>query len=311
MKQLKWLTILTLTLFILSACGGTDGNENANNDTNINSNEDDLTSALDIFSLEDVKIPFIEVSERSDGRLNPLTAGYFENGKYIVDVTHGYGLDDFQKMNLSEVTAEIDSVVSEINNPMKYKSDYMVEPYYESLHIFKYTSPTDDSESLQIPIFFRMPGELYGPADMNEAQLDNFARTEYDKWFLTNKPTSSVDIKLIGKGKNTGRYKLPAVYATAFSINDPVQFIEDTTRSEREKLFPVYKSVNTSKYESWVELVADADGGSRSIFTGSRSILIYKTPEVIELLGLDEGPGLIPLTNKKDDKKPYVYETAE
>lgn len=309
MKNFKLALLLVVLTATLVACGNSD-NDEGSTDSQIPS-KDEPASVLDVFSLEDTKIPFIEVSQRSDGRLNPVTAGYFENGKYIVDVTGSYDLDDFQKMNLNEVTAEIDSVVSEIDNPMKYKSDYMVEPYYESLHIFKYTSPTDGSESLQIPIFFRMPGELNGPGDMNEAQLDNFARTERKSWFLTNKPTPSVDVKLIGKGKEPNSLKYPAVYATAFSINDPIQFIEDTTRSEREKLFPVYKSVNASKYESWIELTPDMDGGSRSIFSGSRSILIYKTPEVIELLNLDEGPGLIPLTNKRDDEKPYVYETAE
>lgn len=111
-------------------------------------------------------------------------------------------------MIFNEVTAEINLIVSEIHVPMGSRSiiamDFTVEPYYEPLYIFKYTSPTDSSESLQIPIFYAMPNVFtYAPADMNEAQLDNFIRAERKKMFLTSTPTSSVDIKMLGEGGKT------------------------------------------------------------------------------------------------------------
>ena len=207
------------------------------------------------------------------------------------------------------MTAEIDSIVSEIDVPMGSRGDiamdYAVEPYYEPLHIFKYTSPTDGSETLQIPIFFTIPSVVaYAPTDMNEAQLDNFVRTERENYFMTDSPVSSMDVKLQGVG--TEPRKNTAAYLMTFSINDPLQFIEDTSRSERERAFPVFKSVNANKYESWVEIRPDANKRG-----GTRSLLIYKTPEVIETLNLREGPGLTTLTNEMDDEKPYVYETAE
>lgn len=311
MKQLKWITIMTLTLFILSACGGGTGNDGGNTGSQTPP-DDELASVLDVFSIEGEKVPFMEVQENSDGKLYPQTAGYFEDGQYIVDgMGDGLGrhdMDDFQTMSGEEVTAEIDSIVSEIDVPRSsrgFKMDYVVEPYYEPLHIFKYTSPTDGSESLQIPIFFTIPSTSISiPADMNEEQLDNFIRTEQENHFMTDSPVSSMDVKLHGEGTEP-KYNDPA-YLMSFSINDPLQFIEDTSRSEREKAFPVFKSVDANKYESWVEIRPDANARGRT-----RNLLIYKTPEVIETLNLSEGPGLTTLTNETDDEKPYVYETAE
>lgn len=313
MKQLKWITIMTLTLFILSACGGGTGSNGGSNESET-PQKDELVSVLDVFSIEGTKVPFMEVQENSEGKLYPQTAGYFEDGQYIVDgMADGFGshdMDDFQTMSQEEVTAEIDSIVSEIDVPIgaggDIKVDYMVEPYYEPLHIFKYSSPTDGSESLQIPIFFTMPQVVRGdvPADMNEAQLDDFVRTEREKRFMVGKPIKSMDVKLDGEGRNSRRDA--AAYLMSFSINDPLQFIEETTRTEREKAFPVFKSVDANKYESWVEIRPDANARG-----GVRSLLIYKTPEVIDALNLSEGPGLAKLTNDKDNEKPYVYETAE
>src|SRR5699024_5272722 len=142
------------------------------------------------------------------------------------------------------------------------------------------------------------------PADMDEAQLDNFMRTERENQFMTGEPIKSMDVKLLGVGSKP-KYNDP-VYLMSFSINDPLQFIEDTSRSGREKASPVFRSVNTNKYESWVEIRPDANARG-----GTLSLLIYKTPEVIETLNLREGPGLAKLTNDKDNEKPYVYETAE
>lgn len=308
MKQLKWITIMTLTLFILSACGGGTGNDGGNTGSQTPP-DDELASVLDVFSIEGEKVPFMEVQENSEGKLYPQTAGYFEDGQYIVDGMGGHDLDDFQTMSGGEVTAEIDSIISEIDVPVGSRSviemDYTVEPYYEPLHIFKYTSPTDGSESLQIPIFFTIPDVMtYAPADMNEAQLDNFIRTERENYFMTDSPVQSMDVKLHGEGTDPGKDRV--AYLMSFSINDPLQFIEDTSRSEREKAFPVFKSVDANKYESWVEIRPDANKRG-----GTRSLLIYKTPEVIDALNLSEGPGLAKLTNDKDNEKPYVYETAE
>lgn len=308
MKQLKWITLMTLTLFILSACGGGTGNDEGNSNSQTPP-EDDLVSVLDVFSIEDAKVPFMEVQENSEGKLYPQTAGYFEDGQYIVDGMGGHDLDDFETMSQEEVTAEIDSIVSEIDVPVGSRSviamDYTVEPYYEPLHIFKYTSPTDGYETLQIPIFYTMPNVMAGaPADMNEAQFDNFVRTERENRFMTGEPIKSMDVKLHGEGSEPA--KNTTAYLMAFSINDPLQFIEDTSRSEREKAFPVFKSVDASKYESWVEIRPDANKKG-----GTRSLLIYKTPEVIDVLNLSEGSGLTTLTNETDDEKPYVYETAE
>lgn len=308
MKQLKWITIMTLTLFILSACGGGTGSNGGNNESET-PQKDELVSVLDVFSIEGTKVPFMEVQENSKGKLYPQTAGYFEDGQYIVDGMGGHDLDDFKMMSQEEVTAEIDSIVSEIDVPMGSRSviamDYTVEPYYEPLHIFKYSSPTNGSETLQIPIFYTLPSVMtYAPADMNEAQLDNFVRTERDNYFMTGTPVSSMDVKLHGEGSEPA--KNTTAYLLSFSINDPLQFIEDTTRSEREKAFPVFKSVDTNKYESWVEIRPDANAKG-----GTRSLLIYKTPEVIDALNLSEGSGLARLTNEMDNEKPYVYETAE
>jgi len=313
MKQLKWITIMTLTLFILSACGGGTGDDGGNTGSQTPP-DDELASVLDVFSIEGEKVPFMEVQENSEGKLYPQTAGYFEDGQYIVDgMADGFDshdLDDFQTMSGEEVTAEIDSIVSEIDVPRDARGgvsmDYVVEPYYEPLHIFKYTSPTDGSETLQIPIFFTIPKAVTGnvPADMDEAQLDNFMRTERENRFMTGEPIKSMDVKLLGVGAKP-KYNEP-VYLMSFSINDPLQFIEETTRTEREKASPVFKSVDANKYESWVEIRPDANARG-----GTRSLLIYKTPEVIDALNLSEGPGLAKLTNDKDNEKPYVYETAE
>lgn len=308
MKQLKWITIMTLTLFILSACGGGTGSDGGNTGSQTPP-DDELASVLDVFSIEGEKVPFMEVQENSEGKLYPQTAGYFEDGQYIVDGMGGHDMDDFETMSQEEVTAEIDSIVSEIDVPVGSRSviamDYTVEPYYEPLHIFKYSSPTDGSETLQIPIFYTMPNVMVGaPADMNEAQFDNFIRTERENRFLTGEPIKSMDVKLHGEGTEPGKNR--TAYLVSFSINDPLQFIEDTTRSEREKAFPVFKSVDANKYESWVEIRPDTNKKG-----GTRSLLIYKTPEVIDALNLGEGSGLITLTNEMGDEKPYVYETAE
>lgn len=308
MRDFKLALLLVVLTATLVACGNSD-NDEGSTDSQMPS-EDELASVLDVFSIEGVKVPFMEVQENSEGKLYPQTAGYFEDGQYIVDGMGGHDLDDFQTMSGEEVTAEIDSIVSEIDVPMgsggDIAVDYTVEPYYEPLHIFKYTSPTDGSETLQIPIFFTMPHVVRGnaPADMNEAQLDNFIRTERENQFMTGKPIKSMDAKLHGEGRNPRRDA--AAYLMSFSINDPLQFIEETTRSEREKAFPVFKSVDANKYESWVEIRPDANARG-----GTRSLLIYKTPEVIDALNLSEGPGLAKLTNDKDNEKPYVYETAE
>lgn len=308
MNNFKLALLLVVLTATLVACGNSD-NDEGSTDSQIPS-KDELASVLDVFSIEGVKVPFMEVQENSEGKLYPQTAGYFEDGQYIVDGMGGHDMDDFETMSQKEVTAEIDSIVSEIDVPVGSRSviamDYTVEPYYEPLHIFKYSSPTDGSESLQIPIFFTIPDVMSGnvPADMNEAQLDNFMRTERENRFLTGKPIKSMDVKLHGEGTDTG--KDWTAYLMTFSINDPVQYLEETTRSEREKAFPVFKSADANKYESWVEIRPDANKRG-----GTRSLLIYKTPEVIDALNLSEGPGLTTLTNEMDNEKPYVYETAE
>lgn len=40
---------------------------------------------------------------------------------------------------------------------------------------------------------------------------------------------------------------------------------------------------------------------------GTRSLLIYKTPEVIETLNLDSDSGLVKLTDEDDGDKVYVH----
>lgn len=303
-KAFKLALLLVVLTATLVACSNSD-NDEGSTDSQISS-EDELASVLDVFSIEDAKVPFMEVQENSEGELFPQTAGYFEDGQYIVDGMGGHDLDNFETMSLDEVTAEIDSIVSEIDVPVGSRSviemDYTVEPYYEPLHVFKYTSPTDSSESLQIPIFFTMPNVMTGniPTDMNEAQLDNFVRTERDNRFLTDTPTSSMDVKLHGEGSDSS--KNTTAYLTSFSINDPVQFLEDTTRTERESIFPVFRSADASKYESWVEIRPDANERG-----GTRSLLIYKTPEVIETLNLDSDSGLVNLTDEDDGDKVYVH----
>ncbi|MFB9860879.1 hypothetical protein ACFPFV_09430 [Salinicoccus siamensis] len=303
MKGFKLSFLLVVLTTTLVACGNPDNDEDST-DSQIPS-EDELASVLDVFSIEGEKVPFMEVQENSEGKLYPQTAGYFEDGQYIVDGMGGHDMDDFQTMSQEEVTAEIDSIVSEIDVPVGSRSviamDYTVEPYYEPLHIFKYTSPTNGSETLQIPIFFTMPNVMtYAPADMNEAQFDNFVRTERENYFMTDSPVSSMDVKLHGEGSEPA--KNTTAYLMSFSINDPLKFIEDTTRSEREKAFPVFKSVDANKYESWVEIRPDANARG-----GTRSLLIYKTPEVIETLNLDSDSGLVKLTDEDDGDKVYVH----
>src|SRR5699024_6211467 len=236
------LVVLTTTLV---ACGNSD-NDEGGTDSQTPPGNDELTSVLDVFSIDGVKVPFMEVQENSEGELSPQTAGYFEDGQYIVDGLRDNDMDDFETMSTDEITSEIDSIVSEIDRPVNASDtvsmDYVVEPYYETLHVFKRESETDGSTSLQIPIFFTMPNVVTGnvPADMDEAQLDSFIRTERENRFLTGEPINSVDIKLNARGpivksnSDTGKpYEGCVGYLTAFSINDSVQCLEETTRSER------------------------------------------------------------------------------
>lgn len=313
MRDFKLALLLVVLTTTLVACGNSD-KDDGSTDSQIPS-EDELTSVLDVFSIDGVKVPFMEVQENSEGKLYPQTAGYFEDGQYIVDGLRDHDMDDFQTMSTDEITSEIDSIVSEIDRPVNASDtvsmDYVVEPYYETLHVFKRESETDGSTSLQIPIFFTMPNVVTGnvPADMDEAQLDSFIRTERENRFLTGEPINSVDIKLNARGpivksnSDTGKpYEDGVGYLTAFSINDPVQFLEETTRTEREKALPVFKSVDPNKYESWVEIRPDANKRG-----GTRSLLIYKTPEVIETLNLDSDSGLVKLTDEDDGDKVYVH----
>lgn len=295
--NLRLVFILALTAF-LAACGG--NSEAGNNDEASNNNasnppkEDELGNLLDVFEL-DAQIPFVILDDEKEAQ----TAGFFENGSYIAESVSFSG---FETVAQADVTAAIEKRTAGVQDATEMKDEEAsYELFEQPVDILKYESKTQsDVQNIQIPLFTQFTMNRDMPGDMDEAQLSNYIKNDSkSKGLLLDEPLESIKINmLIGDVDFNNEYR----YRTIHSFNDPGLFLEEVSRTEREDVFPVYTSVNPTAYESWVTVTSEGAEGD---------LLIYKTPEVIEALGLETGDGLVELTTDEDNSRENVHVTDE
>lgn len=295
--NLRLVFILALTAF-LAACGGNseagNNDEASNNNASNSPKEDEMGNLLDVFEL-DAQIPFVILDDEKEAQ----TAGFFENGSYIAE---SVSFSEFETVAQADVTAAIEKRIAGVQDAIEMKDeDASYELFEQPVDILKYESRTQsDVQNIQIPLFTQFTMDRDMPGDMDEAQLSNYIKNDRkSKGWLLDEPLESIKINmLIGDVDFNNDYS----YRIIHSFNDPGLFLEEVSRTEREDVFPVYTSVNPTAYESWVTVTSEGAEGD---------LLIYKTPEVIEALGLETGDGLVELTTGEDNSRENVHVTDE